>query len=1743
MLRNSRVKRTIAIFLLLNTTLYIFSPLAAYASLTAGPTAPEYTSFEPVDTTDMVNLATGDFTYNIPLLEVPGPEGGYPLSLSYHAGIMPNEEASWVGLGWTLNPGAINRTVNGYPDDQLGAIRTRRDYWAGGTRHTFSVGLGLPGVGNFGLSVSNDTNLGFGLGMSFNVGPDLALGGAESGLGISPSFGIASDGYSNVGTSVGIDLLIGKQGTKTAKLQNSIGLSTNFNSISISGRSGAMSTGLNMSSKGLRPSASVAGFSASQSNSSAEKISTFSFGFQIPITNFLVLGYNYLRYFSDEKSDVLAVGPLHFSNGNFNSDEYALDSYVFGDEDFSVDKDPEKERGGSLPSYDAFNVNAQGLSGSMQPYVFENASLFRQNIANQQNDSEDLISYSNLISFVKPVNFRFNNDFSNKLTYTNNPLFVIDNADASLENHQKELFTDYFDDSQNHLEGSKHIEWFTNNEIEQGNAEVKGFINYPGVIRSWAGSRDDGTSSPPQINLIEDQIGGYMITNESGVSYHYALPSYVYEQYSKSFLTSDNGTFVEYKDYEPYASHWLLTAITGPDFVDRNENGYVDEDDWGYWVKFDYGLWSPNYQWANPIHGTHTDLEQKRETFSRGRKQIYYLNAVSTRSHIAIFEKEIRSDGKGVSDFGENGVNNLGVNQQIYVYEDPITYELYPSVTYLKYPTSSLKLNRVMLFDKESMTEQEMLSLKDDSDTYDNVFSFDAEPSPIVQVVHQGNNVIDKFDIAANPNLIDRSLRVIELVHDYTLADRTTNSFDLAYSLTSSTTAQNSTKGKLTLKKIKMLGKGGVAVVPPIDFEYAENPDFDEDAVDIWGMYKSDFTAAISFSDRNIKNSVTPSSANDKAAWSLSTINTSMGASLNVAYESDDYSKVAIENFPSLQIKGLERQQYSTNEFILELNEVPGNLNELRGVGNTGEFVLGYMMSRMNNSGTFLSGGDEPKVKRIMDIEILQVNSNSIRVRSNELNTLISTIEPISYDLNLGWRGLIGGNLFLNIEGFNKNGGGLRVKNIAIKSPDSEEINYTNYDYSVNNKSSGVTSYEPNRVDLIDFFNYASLLNGIQPQGKINFENAYVKEIGSKINNIIALSRELPSPGVIYGSVTVTESIKHGTADSLGLPGKKIYEFQVFEADMVQRTLDDENGRDFLIIEDSETVYLPHKQHWLEKCDYTGSEFNYTSSWSPPQGFSWDNVQCSAEERATVSFGAFTQMTRIISSRTITKYEPISIKNYSSQVGALKSITTYGANDVLLQKTENQYVDSRTDNGSSDEFENQGLITQVFNEKRTIKQDDNSFDSIIVFTRKDEYPHVQLGSTTTDYKKGITTTSRNLKFDKLTGEPLEVLSTDGYGNKYISTSVPAYHIAAYNPSGSVGMGPKIVNIQNKNMLSQNAASYTYKVQEDELGAYSNIGLVAAGVQTWGTSVDVLDDEQAIIAQPQIWRKHRSYSWVGEQVGNLNEDGLYPVTSFVDFDAWEPLQQPTSSLWQKNAEITLYDVYSHALEVTDINSQYAATKMDLGMMRVLSTAALAKYTEMAYSGAEDWAGDDFGGGIKRNAGVVLSATTNAAPTHTGDKSMGLTSGTKGFEFTSNDITEGTYRVSLWSSVANSVTIKYQVNGGSQTTVILLPEQQAGNWYLVRGNISVPANTTSFFVFVEGTATTYVDDFRFHPIESAMTSYVYNQWGELSHILDANNLFTEYEYDAAGRLKAIYRERLGPGRMKLSEQEMIYQKATN
>ncbi|MCG8577703.1 MAG: hypothetical protein MI810_22670, partial [Flavobacteriales bacterium] len=202
-IRKSYITKGLALMLALNMLFEFVWPTAAMA-LTTGPSQPEVQSFEPVETTDMVNLFTGDFTYNIPLMNVPGPNGGYPINLAYHAGITMDQEASWVGLGWNINAGAINRQVRGVPDDFDGdKIVETQDI-----KDNFTVGLSVsPCVEIFGadgctggdggaLLLSHTYYYNNFKGIGYTLDPSISFGSQPRysfGLSIDPNDGVGFD--------------------------------------------------------------------------------------------------------------------------------------------------------------------------------------------------------------------------------------------------------------------------------------------------------------------------------------------------------------------------------------------------------------------------------------------------------------------------------------------------------------------------------------------------------------------------------------------------------------------------------------------------------------------------------------------------------------------------------------------------------------------------------------------------------------------------------------------------------------------------------------------------------------------------------------------------------------------------------------------------------------------------------------------------------------------------------------------------------------------------------------------------------------------------------------------------------------------------------------------------------------------------------------------------------------------------------------------------------------------------------------------------------------------------------------------------------------------------------------------------------------------------------------------------------------------------------------------------------------
>lgn len=327
-----------ATFFLLIFSAETFYPGVALA-LTSGPAAPEVQKFTPAGTNDMVDLFTGDLKQNIPLLDV----GGYPLNLSYQSGHNMEEEASWVGAGWTLNPGSVNRTLRGLPDDFDGDNIQKQFYKkdfkkAGGQIVVKPSFWGFDNIVNlsaFKLDVYKDNY--YGIGASFGASVSFNLGGSKDtkytagldfssdsrdGVNIRPSFDMTTsredDGNDVSNTTLSGSLLYNtRAGLKSYSLDASFGVSSGNQGESQATRADVGSTTIGSFThyfgQTYTPSFSVN--SKSSSYTLSVDIGPYLFGGYLGLGG---SGYVYNEHVTDANKTVLGYGYLNYLHGRDN---------------------------------------------------------------------------------------------------------------------------------------------------------------------------------------------------------------------------------------------------------------------------------------------------------------------------------------------------------------------------------------------------------------------------------------------------------------------------------------------------------------------------------------------------------------------------------------------------------------------------------------------------------------------------------------------------------------------------------------------------------------------------------------------------------------------------------------------------------------------------------------------------------------------------------------------------------------------------------------------------------------------------------------------------------------------------------------------------------------------------------------------------------------------------------------------------------------------------------------------------------------------------------------------------------------------------------------------------------------------------------------------------------------------------------------------------------------------------------
>ena len=374
-------RKKIAWLLLSVMGIHCLLPTAVYA-LTSGPSQPEVQSFEPVGTTDMVDLFTGDFTYNIPLFELPGPNGGYPFNLAYHAGIGLDQEASWCGLGWNLNPGAITRQMRGLPDEFKGdEVRTKTaikpsitaGVGAGAGVELFggaaNLGLGLSVYHNnyrgVGYSIDGSAGAGkaFSSGLTAGVGLGFSVDSQQDGVDLSPSISLSA--MNEAGSRIrSISLGAGynsREGLRQLTLSTTREKRINFLGQEAISEAGQSSSTLTLASPGYTPQISM-----------PMRNVNLSATFKVGASWWGVFGSPYVRGFFHEQW-------LKNNNKWVSNPAYGYLNYQHASADEGVMLDFNREKDGvirketpNLPipslTYDIYSVNGQGLNAMYRPF-------------------------------------------------------------------------------------------------------------------------------------------------------------------------------------------------------------------------------------------------------------------------------------------------------------------------------------------------------------------------------------------------------------------------------------------------------------------------------------------------------------------------------------------------------------------------------------------------------------------------------------------------------------------------------------------------------------------------------------------------------------------------------------------------------------------------------------------------------------------------------------------------------------------------------------------------------------------------------------------------------------------------------------------------------------------------------------------------------------------------------------------------------------------------------------------------------------------------------------------------------------------------------------------------------------------------------------------------------------------------------------------------------------------------------
>lgn len=911
-------------------------------ALTTGPSTPEVQGFEPVGTTDMVDPFSGDFTYNIPLMDVEG----YPINLAYHSGINIEDEASWVGLGWNINPGQINRSVRGYPDDfkrdSLYKYLNIKDEIEVGLASEISLEVG--GYKNasigFGTEIVYNNYKGIGIGLTTNLGlkTPFPIGGATAGIGFSASANslngatLDANAYAGISKTVqetqGSISLNGSVGynSRAGLRDPSFGLAVNFSqkkphtkdSKSYRGGELVSDNRYNQSIGGSVGSSIPVGlqnFSPAISNSMIQVGSQLGlkagaeFAFTYPHLG-AILSKSVTSY--QQEGSLPAYGYLHLDEGN-HAPYAALD--------FTRDKDGiYNKTHTSLPmanlTYDLLYINGQGTGGNFRAFRNDWGLVTDPKIDNYNFNKSDhfevggpLFVANGLLEAGANTNITSVYSKSGLTTMSNSSILHHDTVKRFGGHDSTKYYQKYYFKNGGELTKQQHASsslWADHAPVVINNNRYTSKNNNGHVTELGKFSKDDRASRASNIRSYTNERASI-----TGIGYYTKLRSYnalssnnrsitysLIDRYSSKLDKAKKHHIGEYHQKTPDGRTFVY-ALPAMNNITKEATFSVD----AHPISSTIGVTSidGNDKLSNKKGTDH----YFQATYTPAYAYSYLLTAVLSADYI-----DITGDGPTEDDIGTYTVFNYrrinddyrwmapyDVNGNAAIYnegkktdkgDDKASYTL--GSKELWYLHSIETKNQIAEFytserlDALGVTSAIIKEeMKDKTSNYTS--KLDAALSTAGKTYKLDTiKLFNKHDRYTNPNTA-APIKTIAFSYTYDLCPQTPNS-----------NAAN--KGKLTLKKLHILhGNSKKGLFTPYEFHYPTsqndgNAPYSILAKDRWGNYNpnnrtglSNFEYPYTYQD---KNTVDKNIKN----WHMNKISLPTGGELKIDYESDDYAFV-----------------------------------------------------------------------------------------------------------------------------------------------------------------------------------------------------------------------------------------------------------------------------------------------------------------------------------------------------------------------------------------------------------------------------------------------------------------------------------------------------------------------------------------------------------------------------------------------------------------------------------------------------------------------------------------------------------------------------------------------------------------------------------------------------------------------------------------------------------------------------------